>query len=178
LKKEKTMAWNIETSNKILYLVQKVCDLEKTYGGPQKDSQEICRHLKTFLAERYSAEQVLWALENLIRENTRVPLPSEIETWLNPEKKKISTQEYLQAKRDFERNGRNEFSKEGILIKEYHDQDDQRNHQLMERRKNIELLGYSGHNLKKIDGNIEYYSKEKSHGKFKKLSEYTRVNKS
>lgn len=137
------MDWNNDDKRKMATIVSKVCELEKAYGMPEKDSKSICRALEMWLAEDFTAAQVVYAIERLVKKSVKVPMPDEIRAFLLPEDRKVTVAEYNQALKDYANNGRDAFSPEGRIIKQYREQNEKEDRAIQERRKEISALSDS-----------------------------------
>lgn len=72
------------------------------------------------LGKKYSAQQILDAMQIHMETNEKFPLPSHISAIINPPKPKIKESEYIAAKKWQERNQNwSRFEPEGILIAAY-----------------------------------------------------------
>jgi hypothetical protein len=155
------MTWNTDEKQKIFTIITKICELEKAYGLPEKDAKAICRALEAWLKDDFVAEQVSYAVEELVKQSVKVPMPDEIRAFLNPVERKITVGEYLQAKRDWIDNGKQQFCNYLNIIKKFDAQNQQEDEGIERRKEYLASLGYNGHKIVKKDDAIEIYLPKK-----------------
>lgn len=100
------------------------------------------------LEDRFTVDQVLWALDRYTDRRQTVPVPADIINILDPEKPRITQAEFIHAKKQWEQNGYHTFGcKYFDIVKDYEAQES-------EGREKVEypeeLLKIAGSAVKKI----------------------------
>ena len=155
------MDWNNDDKRKMVAIVSKVCELEKAYGMPEKDSKSICRALEMWLAEDFTAAQVVYAIECLVKQSVKVPMPDEIRAFLNPQERKITVGEYIQARKDYADNGKQIGCQHLETILRFQEQNAEERKGIERRKERITSLGYDGHKIAMSDEAVEFYLPKK-----------------
>lgn len=91
---------------------------QKTYGRDYSVSDTFA-YYELKLQSRYSAEQILYAVDKYTDTKNDIPAPSDIINILNPEAPKITEAQYVNACKEQERNGFPAFSAESVIIENY-----------------------------------------------------------
>ena len=159
--KDKTMEWNNDEANQLFSIITRVCDLEKAYGDPGKDAQAICRVLELWLHEDFSAAQVVYAVGELVKQCVKVPMPDEIRAFLNPQDRKITVGEYIQARKDYADNGKQIGCQHLDTIMRFQDQNANERKGIERRKERAASLGYDGHKIALSDESVEFYLPKK-----------------
>jgi hypothetical protein len=155
------MDWNNEGKTELMRLVSRVCDLEKVYGVVQKDPKGICRVLQDWLSEDFSIEQVCFAVGELVKQSVKVPMPDEIRAFLNPQERKITVGEYIQARKDYADNGKQIGCQHLDTILRFQEQNAEERKGIERRKEQIASLGYDGHKIARKDDGLEIYLPKK-----------------
>lgn len=74
------------------------------------------------LQSRYTAEQILYAVDKYTDTKNDIPAPSDIINILNPTEPKITEAQYVNACKEQERNSFPAFSAESVIIDNYRKQ--------------------------------------------------------
>lgn len=155
------MEWNNDEANQLFSIITRVCDLEKAYGDPGKDAQAICRVLEMWLGEDFTAAQVVYAVGELVKQCVKVPMPDEIRAFLNPQDRKITVGEYIQARKDYADNGKQIGCQHLDTIMRFQDQNANERKGIERRKERVASLGYDGHKIALSDESVEFYLPKK-----------------
>ena len=155
------MDWNNDDKRRMVAIVSKVCELEKAYGMPEKDSKSICRALEMWLGEDFTAAQVVYAVGELVKQCVKVPMPDEIRAFLNPQDRKITVGEYIQARKDYADNGKQIGCQHLDTIMRFQDQNANERKGIERRKERVASLGYDGHKIALSDESVEFYLPKK-----------------
>jgi hypothetical protein len=155
------MTWNTDEKQKIFTIITKICELEKAYGLPEKDAKAICRVLEAWLKDDFAAEQVSYAVEELVKQSVKVPMPDEIRAFLNPQDRKITVGEYIQASKDYEYYGRQSGCQHLETILRFKEQNAEERKGIERRKEQIASLCYDGHKIARKDDGLEIYLPKK-----------------
>ena len=155
------MDWNNDDKRRMVAIVSKVCELEKAYGMPEKDSKSICRALEMWLGEDFTAAQVVYAVGELVKQCVKVPMPDEIRAFLNPQDRKITVGEYIQARKDYADNGKQIGCQHLDIIMRFQDQNANERKGIERRKERVASLGYDGHKIALSDESVEFYLPKK-----------------
>lgn len=136
------MTWNAEERRAIFKVVKFVCDTEIAYGLPKKDAKMVCTYFALWLEKDFTGQQVLYALESLVKNDCRLPLPSDIRAFLSPPDRKIPLAEYVTAHKTWVEAGRPEFTPERDLIRKYEAQQRQEEEGTAKRREVVKQMAY------------------------------------
>jgi hypothetical protein len=159
--KDKAMQWNNDEANQLFAIITKVCDLEKAYGQPGKDAKAICKVLEGWLHEDFTAAQVVYAVGELVKQSVKVPMPDEIRAFLNPQDRKITVGEYIQASKDYEHYGRQSGCQHLETILRFKEQNAEERKGIERRKERAASLGYDGHKIALADESVEFYLPKK-----------------
>jgi hypothetical protein len=77
------MSWTEPQRNDLFYHINRICRVMDMYGIGTRDPKRVCDALEDMLSSRFSGDDVVVAVKAIIHEKGRVPLPSEIEGYLN-----------------------------------------------------------------------------------------------
>lgn len=155
------MEWNNDEANQLFSIITRVCDLEKAYGNPGKDAKAICKVLEMWLKEDFSAAQVVYAVGELVKQCVKVPMPDEIRAFLNPQDRKITVGEYIQARKDYADNGKQIGCQHLDTIMRFQDQNANERKGIERRKERVASLGYDGHKIALSDESVEFYLPKK-----------------
>lgn len=155
------MTWNTDEKQNIFKIITKICELEKAYGLPEKDAKAICRVLEEWLISDFTAEQVAYAVEELVKQSVKVPMPDDIRAFLNPKDRKITVGEYIQARKDYADNGKQIGCQHLDTIMRFQDQNANERKGIERRKERIASLGYDGHKIALSDERVEFYLPKK-----------------
>ena len=155
------MQWNNDESNQLFAIITKVCELEKAYGQPGKDAKAICKVLEGWLHEDFTAAQVVYAVGELVKQCVKVPMPDEIRAFLNPQDRKITVGEYIQARKDWADNGKQRGCQHLDTILSFQEQDANERRGIERRKERAASLGYDGHKVVLADESVEFYLPKK-----------------
>jgi hypothetical protein len=159
--KDKAMQWNNDEANQLFAIITKVCELEKAYGQPGKDAKAICKVLEGWLHEDFTAAQVVYAVGELVKQCVKVPMPDEIRAFLNPQDRKITVGEYIQARKDYADNGKQIGCQHLDTIMRFQDQNADERKGIERRKERAASLGYDGHKVVLSDETVEFYLPKK-----------------
>lgn len=84
-------------------------EMQKAYGR-QCDALLVMQGWEWKLAGKFSVEEILWALDKYSDTRDDFPSPSNLIGILRPEEPKVTQAEYIQACKELEQNGYNQFS--------------------------------------------------------------------
>jgi hypothetical protein len=76
------MEWTEPQRKELYYHVNRISRVQTQYGIGVRDPKEVCLGLKEMFAQ-YDGDSVVKAVKKLIQDKGRVPLPSEIERFLD-----------------------------------------------------------------------------------------------
>ena len=91
---------------------------QKAYGKEYSVTDTFA-YYELKLQSKFSAEQVLYALDKYTDIHNDIPAPSDIINILSPEEPKVTQIEYLDAIKKHELNGFKAFSPESMVIEQY-----------------------------------------------------------
>ena len=83
------------------------------------DMDMILNKYKIYFEGKFSIDHVIYAIHEHCKRSKEVPRVSDLNAILDPEPPKTTVGEYLQAKKEYERNGFNQHSSEYQVIKDY-----------------------------------------------------------
>ena len=114
--------WNNEDKKNLAVVVIPLIEMQKAYGKTL-DMKAILRGWQALLSDKYTVEQVIYALGVYCLERDDFPSPANINKILNPDKPKITNSQYVAAQDYQKRNNYPQFSQQRDLIKEYEAQE-------------------------------------------------------
>lgn len=115
-------SWNntdIENLAKMLTMTYKG---QNTYKEPLDIADRVL-FWRFVLEEKYTMDQVFYAVKEFVKNNSNMPVPADINNILNPPKPEISQAEYIAAKDWQKRNGYPMFSDALDTIQAYEKQE-------------------------------------------------------
>lgn len=78
--------WQNQQRNELYYYITKISNLNALYGEEINNPRFICDALEEILSPDYNGNDVVNAVQMLIKSNNRIPLPSEIATFIKEKK--------------------------------------------------------------------------------------------
>lgn len=87
--------------------------------GKQHNLNDLFAYMQFKLERKFSAEQVLWAIDQYTDRNDDIPTPADINNILDPEKERITEAEFIAAQKWQENNGFPRFSAAWQTIQDY-----------------------------------------------------------
>ena len=97
-------------------------------------------YFKMKLNGRFSAEQVLYAIDKYTDLKNDIPAPADLIAILNPIKPRVTEAQFVQAQKWQAANGYPIFSDAKDVIEEYHQQDAQEREQFVSQSNEIKAL--------------------------------------
>jgi hypothetical protein len=76
------MSWTDPQRNELFYHINRICRVMDMYGIGTRDPKVSCDVLEDMLSSRFAGDDVVVAVKAIIHEKGRVPLPSEIESFI------------------------------------------------------------------------------------------------
>lgn len=114
--------WTTEERKIIAAVVFPIIEIQKNYGRVM-DAKILMQGWEGKFANRYTVEQLLFALDQYTDKKSDFPSPADIISILEPEEPKISDAQFVSAQRWQERNNNySEFTDAYALIKRYKEQ--------------------------------------------------------
>lgn len=114
--------WNPKDEAMVARAIVAMADLQKVYGKVI-DARAMLAGFKMVLEKKYTALQVTNAMAEYLERYSDMPTPADIANIISPKPRKISYQEYADAKARMKASGYyNKFSDEHDIIKEYEGQ--------------------------------------------------------
>jgi hypothetical protein len=114
--------WNNEDKKLLVSVVAPLIEMQKAYGKVM-DMKLVLKGWEALLADKYTVNQVIFALKEYALKKDDFPSPANINLILNPKKPKITQAEYIAAQKYQERNNYPQFSQQRDIIKEYEKQE-------------------------------------------------------
>lgn len=109
----------LAVSKAVVDAINVIQTLGRFYGAPPDKMSVVELYSKTF-SGKYTANQVVQAIKAW--GGDKLPLPHEIENFINPAPTKITEAQFIQAQKDHERNNFDPFGKAAETIQLYHAQ--------------------------------------------------------
>lgn len=143
-----TGQWSVEDKKRLVCVVAPLIEMQKAYGKTL-DMKLVLRGWQTLLEDKYTIDQIIYALSEYALQRDDFPSPANINSILNPEKPKITESQFIAAQKAQERNGYPRFSPEAYIIKEYESQ----NYEQKEifRIENKKIAEIANNSIKLID---------------------------
>lgn len=113
--------WNKSETATVLKTLSIIINGQKAYGK-EYSVKDTFAYYELKLGKKYSADQVIYALDKYTDTRNDIPAPSDIINILNPEEPKISATEYMAAKEQWQLNGYPMFCKHRDIVKKYESQ--------------------------------------------------------
>lgn len=116
------LSWSASDQANIVKMLSVILNNQKAFGKEQS-IDDTFSFFKMKLDGKYTADQVLGAVDKYTDSNADIPTPADIINILNPPKRKITQAEYIAALEWQKNNGYPNFSYEKYLIDDYLAQD-------------------------------------------------------
>lgn len=116
------LSWSASDQANIVKMLSVILNNQKAFGKEQS-IDDTFSFFKMKLDGKYTADQVLGAIDKYTDSNADIPTPADIINILNPPKRKITQAEYIAALEWQKNNGYPNFSYEKYLIDDYLAQD-------------------------------------------------------
>lgn len=116
------LSWSASDQANIVKTLSVILNNQKAFGKEQS-IDDTFSFFKMKLDGKYTADQVLGAIDKYTDSNADIPTPADIINILNPPKRKITQAEYIAALEWQKNNGYPNFSYEKYLIDDYLAQD-------------------------------------------------------
>lgn len=149
-------SWNEEEKRIIFEAFMVMVTIQKSYGR-QIAVKATLRAWEYLLADTYSGEQIVAALNVYMRQKSDVPTPADLIQILSPPKlpkSKISGAEFLHAKEQWKLENHAAFSYYGNIVKEYEKQENEERHPVQPIAP--EILKITHDSIKKITHQKEH----------------------
>ena len=147
LQEKQQSYWTQSEAAQIVKVLSILINGQKTYGKDYSVSDTFA-YYEMKLQNKFSAQQVLFAMDKYTDTKNDIPAPSDIINILNPAKPKISTADYIAARDNQRRNGYPQFSTDYMLIQEYEVQESDK--QTEHKEVSNELTRLAGNSVKRI----------------------------
>jgi hypothetical protein len=76
------MSWTDPQRKELFYHINRICRVMDMYGIGTRDPKVSCDVLEDMLSSRFAGDDVVVAVKAIIQRTGRVPLPSEIESFI------------------------------------------------------------------------------------------------
>jgi len=116
------LSWSASDQANIVKMLSVILNNQKAFGKEQS-IDDTFSFFKMKLDCKYTADQVLGAIDKYTDSNADIPTPADIINILNPPKRKITQAEYIAALEYQKNNGYPSYSYEKYLIDDYLAQD-------------------------------------------------------
>ena len=117
-----TLSWNASDQANIVKMLSVILNNQKSFGK-EVSINDTFEFFKMKLDGKYTANQVLGAIDRYTDQNADIPTPADIIAILSPPKRKITQAEYIAALEWQKNNGYPSYSYEKYLIDDYMGQD-------------------------------------------------------
>lgn len=117
--------------------------------GKQHNLGDLLAYMRFKLERKYTAEQVLYAIDQYTNRHDDIPTPADINNILDPEKPRITDAEFVEAQKWQDANGYPRFSAAFETIQEYKKQNSEARSDVRLPEKFMEIAAQS---LKRIEG--------------------------
>ena len=139
-------------AKKLTKILTVIAEGQKNYGK-EVSVPNLFLYFKLKLENRFTMEQVEFALMKYTDEKNDIPAPADIIAILEPKKPRISESQFIAAQKAQERNGYPRFSYEAKLIEEYEIQKAEDAEKFQSEMSSVQLLGKN--ETQKISNQIE-----------------------
>lgn len=113
--------WDIEEKKKLALVVMEHVEMQKAYGRVI-DAKTIMRAWQRKFINRFTVDQIIYALDKYSDKHDDFPSPSNIIDILEPEQPKVTEAAFIEAQKWQEKNGWPMFSDAQITIDRYRKQ--------------------------------------------------------
>jgi hypothetical protein len=131
--------WSIEEKKKLAVVVYEHVEMQKAYGRTI-DAKVIMRAWQRKFINRFTIDQIIYALDKYSDKRDDFPSPSNIIEILEPQAPVITEAQFVEAQKWQERNGWPIFSDAQITIDKYRKQNDDKHTAFRIEKQEIQSL--------------------------------------
>lgn len=141
------ISWpNTEIQKLIMAMTVYFSDL-KEYGQ-DINLKLMLNKFRVYFEAEFSVDHVIWAIHEHCKRSREIPRISDLMAILKPEPPKVSEAQYIQAVKEYERNGFNQYTDAYTTKKAYEDQQTDKREQ--HKITNEQILAIAGNAMKRI----------------------------